>query len=112
MLLVDVSGSLEFGTGKADEEGYGDGNCHTGFSAIQNNDALSSRTEIETSCIPPQEGRKHILYIIRRTDRFSCGKPEDEHPFGIGISDECDETPLYGICLIRLHRPGKFQRTP
>mgnify|MGYP000364537135 CR=1 FL=1 len=32
MLLVDVSGSLEFGTGEADEERYGDGNCcYVGF---------------------------------------------------------------------------------
>ena len=55
-----------------------------------------------------EEEREFTLHHPR-TDRFSCGKPEDEHPFGIGISDECDETPLHGICLVRLHRPGKFQ---
>ena len=77
MLLVDVSGSLEFGTVKQMKK--------------------DMVTEIADTLHHP------------RTDRFSCGKPEDEHPFGIGISDECDETPLHGICLVRLHRPGKFQ---
>ncbi len=112
MLLVDVSGSLEFGTVKQMKKDMVTEIAATlAFSAIQNNDKIgviffSDRIE---KFIPPKKGRKHILIHHPRTDRFSCGKPEDEHPFGIGISDECDETPLHGICLVRLHRPGKFQ---
>lgn len=85
MLVIDVSGSLDFGT-----------HCQTkrdlvtelaatlAFSAIQNNDKIgvvffSDRIE---KYIPPKKGRKHILYIIRelldfqpvskRTD-INCG---------------------------------------
>ena len=92
MLLVDVSGSLEFGTVKQMKKDMVTEIAATlAFSAIQNNDKIG------------------VIFFSDRIDRFSCGKPEDEHPFGIGISDECDETPLHGICLVRLHRPGKFQ---
>ena len=73
MLLVDVSGSLDFGT-----------TCRTkrdmvveiastlAFSAIQNNDKIgvvffSDRIE---KYIPPKKGRRHILYIIREMLSF------------------------------------------
>lgn len=67
MLLIDVSGSLDFGT-----------RCETkrkmlteiaatlAFSAIQNNDKIGVvffSDKIE-KFIPPKKGRKHILYII------------------------------------------------
>ena len=63
MLLVDVSGSLEFGTVKQMKKDM----VTLAFSAIQNNDKIgviffSDRIE---KFIPPKKGRKHILYIIR-----------------------------------------------
>lgn len=68
MLLVDVSGSLEFGTVKQMKKDMVTEIAATlAFSAIQNNDKIgviffSDRIE---KFIPPQKGRKHILYIIR-----------------------------------------------
>lgn len=68
MLLVDVSGSLDFGTVKSTISALAVEMAATlAFSAIQNNDKIgviffSDRIE---KYIPPKKGRKHILYIIR-----------------------------------------------
>lgn len=68
MLLIDVSGSLEFGTQVTTKKDMVTEIAATlAFSAIQNNDKIgviffSDRIE---KFIPPQKGRKHILYIIR-----------------------------------------------
>jgi uncharacterized protein (DUF58 family) len=68
MLLIDVSGSLEFGTTHQMKRDMATEIAATlAFSAIQNNDKIgviffSDRIE---KYIPPKKGRKHILYIIR-----------------------------------------------
>lgn len=68
MLLVDVSGSLDFGTVQQNKRDLATEIAATiAFSAIQNNDKIgviffSNRIE---KYIPPKKGRKHILYIIR-----------------------------------------------
>ncbi len=73
MLLVDVSGSLLFGTQSMYKKDMVTEIAATlAFSAIQNNDKIgviffSDRIE---KYIPPQKGRKHILYIIREMLEF------------------------------------------
>ncbi len=68
MLMVDVSGSLDFGTrGQTKRDMATEIASTLAFSAIQNNDKIgviffSDRVE---KYIPPKKGRKHILYIIR-----------------------------------------------
>lgn len=68
MLLVDVSGSLNFGTQVQMKRDMQTEIAATlAFSAIQNNDKIgviffSDRIE---KFIPPKKGRKHILFIIR-----------------------------------------------
>jgi uncharacterized protein (DUF58 family) len=68
MLLIDVSGSLDFGTMRQTKrEMVTEIAATLAFSAIQNNDKIgviffSDKVE---KFIPPQKGRKHILYIIR-----------------------------------------------
>ena len=68
MLLVDVSGSLNFGTQVMQKREMQTEIAATlAFSAIQNNDKIgviffSDKVE---KFIPPKKGRKHILYIIR-----------------------------------------------
>ena len=68
MLLVDVSGSLDFGTVQQNKRDLATEIAATiAFPAIQNNDKIgviffSDRIE---KYIPPKKGRKHILYIIR-----------------------------------------------
>lgn len=74
MLLIDVSGSLDFGTQKQLKQDMLTEIAATlAFSAIQNNDKIgviffSDRIE---KYIPPKKGRKHILYIIREMLEFS-----------------------------------------
>ena len=78
MLLVDVSNSLEFGTVKQMKKDMVTEIAATiAFSAIQNNDKIGViffSDKIE-KFIPPQKGRKHILYIIRELLDF---KPESK----------------------------------
>ncbi len=68
ILMVDVSGSLDFGTrGETKREMTAEIASTLAFSAIENNDKIgviffSDRVE---KYIPPKKGRKHILYIIR-----------------------------------------------
>ena len=68
MLLIDVSGSLYFGTQKQMKRDMVTEIAATiAFSAIQNNDKIGVvffSDKIE-KYIPPKKGRKHILYIIR-----------------------------------------------
>lgn len=68
MLLVDVSASGDFGTqNQKKKEMMTEIAATLAFSAIQNNDKIgviffSDRIE---KFIPPQKGKKHVLYIIR-----------------------------------------------
>lgn len=68
MLIVDVSGSLNFGTTvQMKRDMVTEIAATLAFSAIQNNDKIgviffSDRIE---KFIPPKKGRKHILFIIR-----------------------------------------------
>lgn len=68
MLLIDVSGSLDFGTQRQMKKDMVTEIAATlAFSAIQNNDKIGViffSDKIE-KYIPPKKGRKHILYIIR-----------------------------------------------
>ena len=68
MLLIDVSGSQDFGTQKQMKRDLVTEIAATiAFSAIQNNDKIGVvffSDKIE-KYIPPKKGRKHILYIIR-----------------------------------------------
>ena len=73
ILLIDVSGSLDFGTGVSLKRNIMTEIAATlAFSAIQNNDKIGViffSDKIE-KFIPPQKGRKHILYIIRELIDF------------------------------------------
>lgn len=68
MLMVDVSGSLDFGTIKQTKRDMAVEIAATlAFSAIQNNDKIGVIFFSDTieKYIPPQKGKKHILFIIR-----------------------------------------------
>ncbi len=75
MLLIDVSGSLDFGTKIQMKRNLLTEMAATlAFSAIQNNDKIgviffSDRIE---KFIPPKKGKKHILYIIRELIDFKA----------------------------------------
>lgn len=73
MLLVDVSGSCNFGAvGEQKMEKMAEIAATLAFSSIQNNDKVgmilfSDKVE---KFIPPKKGRKHILLIIREIINF------------------------------------------
>jgi len=73
MLLIDVSGSKDFGTqGSMKKDMTTEIAATLAFSAIQNNDKIgvlffSDKVE---KFIPPQKGKKHILYVIRELIDF------------------------------------------
>ncbi len=73
MLLIDVSGSRDFGTHEIMKKDMITEIAATlAFSAIQNNDKIGViffSDKIE-KFIPPQKGKKHILYIIRELINF------------------------------------------
>lgn len=78
MLLIDVSGSKNFGAeGVIKDEMMAEIAATIAFSAIQNNDKIGViffSDKIE-KFIPPKKGRKHILLIIRELLDF---KPENK----------------------------------
>ncbi|MGV8880152.1 MAG: DUF58 domain-containing protein [Sphingobacteriaceae bacterium] len=78
MLLVDVSGSENFGTIQQQKQELATELCAVlAFSAIQNNDkvgVLFFSDQVE-KFIPPKKGRSHILMIIRELIDF---KPQNK----------------------------------
>ena len=73
MLIVDLSDSLDFGTVKQTKRDMVTEIAATiAFAAIQNNDKIGVIffTDKVEKFIPPQKGRKHILYIIRELINF------------------------------------------
>ena len=73
MLLVDLSDSLDFGTSlRTKREMLAEIAATIAFAAIQNNDKIGVIffTDKVEKFIPPQKGRKHILYIIRELINF------------------------------------------
>lgn len=73
MLLIDVSGSRDFGSVNVmKKEIITEIAATLAFSAIQNNDKIGViffSDKIE-KFIPPQKGKKHILYVIRELIDF------------------------------------------
>ena len=73
MLLIDVSASRNFGAvGGSKKEMMTEIAATLAFSTIQNNDKIGViffSDKIE-KFIPPQKGRKHVLYIIRELIEF------------------------------------------
>lgn len=73
MLLVDVSGSKNFGAvGMAKSDMMTEIAATLAFSAIENNDKVGVLlfTDRVEKFIPPQKGRKHILLLIRELLNF------------------------------------------
>jgi len=76
MLLVDVSGSAEFGTVNQMKKDTAAELCAVlAFSALQNNDKVGVIffSDIIEKFIPPKKGRTHILRVVRELLDF---KPE------------------------------------
>ena len=79
MLLIDVSGSRDFGSVNVmKKEVITEIAATLAFSAIKNNDKIGVvffSDKIE-KFIPPQKGKKHILYVIRELIDFQPDKKQ------------------------------------
>ena len=68
MLMVDLSGSKDFGTvRRMKNELAAEVAALLAFSAIQNNDRVGALifTDVVEMYIPPKKGRKHVLRVVR-----------------------------------------------
>ena len=101
ILMVDVSGSLDFGTiGQTKREVVTEIAATLAFSAIENNDKIgviffSDRIE---KFIPPKKGRKHILLIIRELLTF---KPQSNKT-DVGMAIEFMTNAIKKRCTVFL----------
>ncbi len=81
MLLIDLSASQTFGTKERTQRELAAEIAATlAFSALQNNDKVGVLffTDRVEKFIPPQKGKKHVLYIIRELLNFEpAGKGTD-----------------------------------
>ncbi|MDR1455622.1 MAG: DUF58 domain-containing protein [Tannerella sp.] len=77
MLMIDVSGSKDFGSvTRMKKDAVTEIAATLAFSAIQNNDKIGViffSDKIE-KFIPPQKGKRHVLYVIRELIDF---RPDD-----------------------------------
>ena len=121
MLLIDVSGSLSFGTRRQTQRDMVTEIAATlSFSAIQNNDKIGViffSDKIE-KFIPPKKGRTHILGIIRTLLNFTPDNSETNIKEGIEyliriqkrsctafiISDFIDATPFLHQLMVASQR--------
>ena len=81
MLIIDLSGSLSFGTiNKTKQQIAAELSAILAFSALKNNDkvGLILFTDKIEKFVPPRKGRKHVLRIIREVLSFEPeGKTTD-----------------------------------
>ena len=107
MLLIDVSGSRDFGSVNVmKKEVITEIAATLAFSAIQNNDKIGVvffSDKIE-KFIPPQKGKKHILYIIREADRFPSRGDENGYQPSVEILDQRHQEALHGFPHFRFYR--------
>lgn len=106
MLLIDVSGSRDFGSVNVmKKEVITEIAATLAFSAIQNNDKIGVvffSDKIE-KFIPPQKGKKHILYIIRELIDFHRGDENGYQP-SVEILDQRHQEALHGFPYFRFYR--------
>ncbi|PJA98206.1 MAG: DUF58 domain-containing protein [Ignavibacteriales bacterium CG_4_9_14_3_um_filter_30_11] len=75
MLIIDLSGSLNFGTvNKTKQQIAAELSAILAFSALKNNDkvGLILFTDKIEKFVPPRKGRKHVLRIIREVLSFEA----------------------------------------
>ena len=113
MLLVDVSGSLEFGTrGVKKSEMQTEIAATLAFSAIQTGDKVgviffSDRVE---KYIPPKKGRKHILYIIREMLDFKPASRKTDVGMALEYLGRMQKRRCTAFLMSDFYDRGDFER--
>ena len=113
MLLIDVSGSLDFGTQKLMKREMETEIAATiAFSAIQNNDKIGViffSDKIE-KYIPPKKGRKHILYIIREMLDFKPESKQTDIKMGVEFLTQVMKRRCTAFLISDFYTRQDFQR--
>ena len=111
MLLIDVSGSLEFGTQvQLKKDMVTEIAATLAFSAIQNNDKIGViffSDKIE-KYIPPKKGRKHILYIIREMLDFHPGSRKTDVKLAVEFLTSVIKRRCTAFMLSDFYSPNDF----
>ncbi len=113
MLMIDVSGSLDFGTRRQMKRDMVTEIAATiAFSAIQNNDKIgvvffSDRIE---KYIPPKKGRKHILYIIREMLDFQPESKRTDVKQAVEFLTSVSKRRCTAFVLSDFYGPQDFQQ--
>ncbi len=113
MLMVDVSGSLDFGTrGQTKRDITTEIASTIAFSAIQNNDKIgviffSDRVE---KYIPPKKGRKHILYIIREMLTFEPLSRKTDIALAVEFMTQIQRRRSTVFIISDFYNKGSFQK--
>ena len=113
ILLVDVSGSENFGTRKQLKEDMVTELCAViAFSGLQNNDKIGVIffTDIIEKFIPPKKGKPHILRIIRELIEFKPKNTKTDISPGIEIPYQCYKKEKHCIHDFRFYRWRRFYR--
>src|SRR5574344_1513052 len=114
MLMIDVSGSLEFGTRTQMKKDMVTEIAATlAFSAISNNDKIgviffSDRIE---KYIPPKKGRKHILYVIREMLDFHAESRGTDVKMALEYLQNVMKRRCTAFVLSDFYTRGDFERT-
>ena len=113
MLLIDVSGSLDFGTARQMKRDMATEIAATlAFSAIQNNDKIGViffSDKIE-KYIPPKKGRKHILYIIREMLDFTPESKKTDVGMAVEFLTRVMKRKCTAFLLSDFYQRGDFMR--
>lgn len=114
MLLIDVSGSLDFGTVHQTKRDMVTEIAATlAFSAIQNNDKIGViffSDKIE-KYIPPKKGRKHILYIIREMLDFTPVSKKTDVEMAVAYLSRVMKRRCTAFILSDFYVSGNFDNT-
>ena len=112
MLLIDVSGSRDFGSVNVmKKEVITEIAATLAFSAIQNNDKIGVvffSDKIE-KFIPPQKGKKHILYVIRELIDFQPDKKQTNIAQALKYLTNAIKKRCTAFLDLRLYRQRRFQ---
>ena len=102
MLLVDVSGSLDFGTaGQTKRDMATEIAATLAFSAIQNNDKIGV-IFFSDRVYPTKEGAEAHPLHHKGDARLPSREPQDRHSRRHGIPHTRDETAMHVVCHQRL----------
>lgn len=113
MLMIDISGSGEFGSGTSSKrEMMAELGSVLAFSAVKNNDkvGLVLFTDFVELYIPPKKGRSHILRIIREILYFEPKGKRTDIKMVLDFTNSVMKRKCVGFLISDFCLPGDFDQ--